>query len=82
MATRRKLGLALLAASLLTTLAMQLLTSQPIDIQGGGDLDVQSASSTVVVSFNFDRRYAALPVGCLLGLAFFVWPTRKPPRLA
>jgi len=81
--SRRKLGLALVAASVLAATLIQFRTGDLVQTQTVSETKVGSGLNQVMVLLTVNWRHG-LPLAafCGIGLMCFLWPERKPPRLA
>jgi len=80
---RRKLGLALVAASVLAATIIQFRTGDLVQSQTVSETQPGSKPYQMMVLLTVNWRYGFPLAACgLLGIICFLWPERKPPRLA
>ena len=84
--TRRKVGWLVVGVSILTAVAIQLLTGAVVQARTVREDKLQSGPDFAVVTseiaLTINPHYAVpLATCCLLGLACLAWPSRKPPLL-
>jgi hypothetical protein len=80
---RRKLGVALVAVSIVSAIIAFVATGRSGDARIVSQRDAGNFHETVVVvDVTVQRRWLAPSLALLVvGLLFLVWPSRKPPRL-
>jgi hypothetical protein len=79
---RHKIGLALMATSVLAAILIQLLTGRLAEARTVREDKLSSGAVASEIALNFHWQYGIPITACFaLGLICFVWPTRKPPRL-
>lgn len=80
---RQELGVALVVASIVSAIIVVIATGNSGGARVVSHRDLGSVHETVVVVVvNVHRCWLAPSVSLLVvGLAFFAWPARKPPRL-
>ena len=80
---RQKLGVALVAVSIVTAIIVFVATGKSGGMRIVSQRDVGNFHETIVVAdVTVHRRWLAPSLVMLVvGLAFLVWPSRKPPRL-
>ena len=84
MANRRKLGLAILAVSIIAACIIQLVTGDLVHAETFDQNIGQSGYYSLMgsVAINHRSGYAILLAVCFaLGLSLLLWPSRKPPVL-
>jgi len=79
---RQKIGLALMVASVLVAILIQLLGGGLMEVHTLREERLPSGAVASEIALHFDWRYSIpLAVGFAIGLLCYAWPTRKPPRI-
>jgi hypothetical protein len=78
--TRRKLGISLIALSVITFLVVDISLSHWHFAGGGSSGNVQWAAYDVDIG---GRGHYLIPIILcgMIGVLYWVWPSRKPPKL-
>jgi hypothetical protein len=87
MINRRQLGLTLMISSVVAAVVLQAMAGAMLSTESVHQESAKSAQSgfsvsTISVTVHSNPRYAIPLAACFtLGLAFALWPSRRPPRL-
>jgi hypothetical protein len=81
--SRHKIGLALMATSVLAAILTQLLTGRLVEVRTVREDKLPSGVVASEIVLDCHWRYGIPMTACFaLGLICFVWPSRRPPRPA
>ena len=79
---RHKVGLVLMATSVIAAILIQLLTGRLVEARTIHEDKLSSGAVASEIVLGFHWQYGIPISACFaLGLICFVWPSRKPPRL-